>query len=312
MISVFDTSIAAYNSGNQIIMDSILQEIDDLFAEDTIIRLPIEDIGTNARKYNTKSRLTFIGGTNILNGNIRKYRQWDLNLHNIFILKRCLLMGCGWFQYEHEKPTKYTRWALTKILTDNYIHSVRDNYTKLKLEEIGIQSINTGCVTLWRLDPNLPDIKGKDKSKNCVLVFTDYNQDKMRDLKLFEIVKSNYTKVYFYPQGSGDINYVKKLGIYDSLEILRPRLYEFNNILNQGTDYIGTRLHAGIRALQLKQRSLIVGIDNRALEMAKDFNLPVINQNEIQKLDNLIGTHYNVTLNLPLTEINNWKSQFKI
>lgn len=311
MISVFDTAIANYNSGNQIIMDSVNMEIDDLFPNESIIKLPVEDISTNSRKYNAKSRFSIVGGTNLLNGDIRKYRQWDLNLHNIFRLKKCILMGCGWFQYEDKKPTRYTRWALNKILSKDFIHSVRDEYSKSKLDEIGIKSVNTGCVTLWRINPALPEINNKNKTQNCVLVFTDYNQNKKRDFTLFEIAKANYSNIYFFPQGTGDIAYLKRLGISESLKILRPRLYEYNKILSEGTDYIGTRLHAGIRALQLNQRSFIIGIDNRALEMAKDFNLPVINQREIQKLDNLIGQPYDVTLNLPLNEINNWKSQFR-
>lgn len=311
MISVFDTSIAAYNSGNQIIMDSVLKELDDLFPYESILRLPVEDIGTNARRYSCNSIMTFVGGTNILNGDIRKYRQWDLNLHNIALLKECILMGCGWFQYESQIPTRYTKWALSRVLSNTYIHSVRDEYTKTKLSSIGINAINTGCVTLWRIDPELKAIKGRSKSKDCVMALTDYNQNPQRDLKLFDIAKSNYSNIYLFVQGTGDIEYAKKLNIMESLIILRPRLTEFNRVLLEGMDYIGTRLHAGIRALQLNQRSIILGIDNRAKEMARDFNLPVVDEAQLEDLENIINSNYNYTLNIPLSNIRNWKAQFK-
>lgn len=310
MISVFDTSIAAYNLGNQIIMDAVINQLDSLYANEPIIRLPVEDISTNARRYNNNSLYTFVGGTNILNGDIRHYRQWDLNFHNALMLKNCVLMGCGWFQYEQEKPTKYTQWILSRILSKDIFHSVRDEYTKLKLDSIGIKSINTGCPTLWNLDPNLSKINGKHKSESCIIAFTDYNQDKDRDLKLFEIVKSNYSNIYLFVQGTGDLQYIRTLGLEKEVKPIKPRLKDYDAFLNAGFDFIGTRLHAGIRALQKGQRSIIIGIDNRALEMSKDFWLPVVKANQLYELDEMINNEYNIHLNLPLEDIARWKSQF--
>ena len=52
---------------------------------------------------------------------------------------------------------------------------------------------------------------------------------------------------------------------------MSPTLEAFDNLLESeiDLDYIGTRLHAGIRAIQKKRRSIIIGVDNRALEMQK-------------------------------------------
>ena len=151
VISIFDTSIAAYNTGNQIIMDAVNLEIRDIFKEHFLVQLPVEDIKTNVRRYNSLSYISFLGGTNILNSDIRNYRQWDLSFHNILVLKNIVLMGCGWFQYENIKITCYTKWAFNRVLSHQYVHSVRDTYTKEKLSSIDISSINTGCPTLWRL-----------------------------------------------------------------------------------------------------------------------------------------------------------------
>lgn len=93
VISIFDTSIAAYNTGNQIIMDAVNLEIRDIFKEHFLVQLPVEDIKTNVRRYNSLSYISFLGGTNILNSDIRNYRQWDLSFHNILVLKNIVFNG---------------------------------------------------------------------------------------------------------------------------------------------------------------------------------------------------------------------------
>lgn len=314
-ISVFDTSILSYNIGNEIIMDSVMAQLDEFFNNDFIIRLPIEDIGRAARKYNAFSSHTFVGGTNALNGNIKKYKQWDLNLHNILMLRNIVLMGCGWFQYEDFAPTKYTRWALSKVLDPNTIHSVRDSYTLKKCEELqlkGFRFINTGCPTLWKLTPeHIAEISHK-KSNSVVFTLTDYHRNPERDRSLIKQIKSNYQSVFFFPQGRGDVEYLLDLGHKEGTILLQPRLSAFDDVLNDGSDYIGTRLHAGIRALQYKSRSIIIGIDNRAFEMHRDFKIPVLPAENIKDLDSMINEDYSLKLTIPWNQINEWKSQFKV
>ena len=312
VISVFDTSIASYNIGNQIIMDAVNLEINELFPESFIISLPVEDIKTNARKYNAKSDISFVGGTNILNSDIRKYRQWDLTLHNILILSDIILMGCGWWQYEEQPISRYTRWAFDRIFSKKYIHSVRDEYTRAKLATIGIDSINTGCPTLWRLTDEVIGQIPKEKKKSVVITLTDYNRNKERDTKLLDICLRNYETVYFFPQGTGDIPYITELGYLERLQFVSPQIAAYNTILESGdVDYIGTRLHAGIRALQKSVRSFIIGIDNRAKEMAQDFGLPVLDENRIEELERWINAKYSLKLNIPFERIDSWKQQFK-
>ena len=312
LISLFDTSIASYNIGNQIIMDAVRLELKDLFPSSFFINLPVDDIKTNARKYNALSSISFVGGTNILNSDIRRYRQWDLCLHNIYRLSNIVLMGCGWFQYENKPVTAYTRWAFKRIFSPRYLHSVRDNYTKQKLASIGIESINTGCPTLWRLTPEVLNRISVQKGNEVVIALTDYNRKEERDRQLLELCFNKYDKVYLFPQGTGDLDYVRTLGYIDRLTILNPDLNAFNGLLETGkVDYIGTRLHAGIRALQKSARSFIIGIDNRALEMSRDFKLPVVPEKELSALEGLIDKDYKLELSIPLSEINRWKEQFK-
>ena len=312
VISIFDTSIAAYNIGNQIIMDAVKTELMELFLQSFVLSLPVEDIKTNARRYNAVSDISFVGGTNILNGNIRKYRQWDLDLHNILRLSNIVLLGCGWCQYEERPITRYTQWAFNKVFSKQYIHSVRDEYTRSKLASIGIDSINTGCPTLWRITDEVTNRIPKNKKQCVVITLTDYNRNQVRDKHLLDICLRNYQKVYLFPQGTGDIPYIKSLGYIERLQVISPQISAYNALLESGeVDYIGTRLHAGIRALQKTVRSFIIGIDNRAKEMARDFGLPVLDEESMDKLEEWINVPYSLELKIPFERIESWKRQFR-
>jgi len=77
-------------------------------------------------------------------------------------------------------------------------------------------------------------------------------------------------------------------------------------------DFVGTRLHAGIHALNLGHRTIIVAIDNRAKEMGKDTNLPIISREDvIDKLEGMINSEIKTEILLPKENIKRWKDQFK-
>lgn len=96
------------------------------------------------------------------------------------------------------------------------------------------------------------------------------------------------------------------------MNIINATLEDYNKFLeSHETDYIGTRLHAGIHALNYKKRSIIISIDNRANEIAKDTNLPIIQRENItSQLEAKIKSNWKTDINLPLENINKWKKQF--
>lgn len=313
IIGLFDSGVLSYNIGNEIIMDAVNGVIDELFPNDFIVRIPFEDIGTASRRYNVKAEVSFIGGTNVLTGDLRHGSQIDFNLHNALIMRNIVLLGCGWMQYQDKTPTKYTKWALNRVLSNKYIHSVRDSYTLNKCRELDLANhrfANTGCPTLWKLTPDhicgIPMVK----SESVVFTITDYNRDIDRDKIMINQILSNYDKIFFFPQGTGDVDYIRNLGAMDKVTVIRPRLQVFDDLLSSGCDYVGTRLHAGIRALQKQARSFIIGIDNRSLEMAKDFKLPVLPQDEIYTLSEKINSEYQLHLEIQWADIALWKAQF--
>ena len=76
--------------------------------------------------------------------------------------------------------------------------------------------------------------------------------------------------------------------------------------------YVGTRLHAGIHALNQKVRTIILAVDNRATEMGKDFNLPVIQRTQVEeKLQIMIQSTWRTKISIPKENIQKWKMQFK-
>jgi len=62
--------------------------------------------------------------------------------------------------------------------------------------------------------------------------------------------------------------------------------------------------------MQYKRRTIIIGIDNRAVELARDFNLPVIKREEIKRLSDRINSIFKTIVSLPVENIEKWRNQF--
>lgn len=313
-ITIFDTSIASTNLGDEIIVDSVTRELKNIFKEDTMfLRVPTHEvISRRSHRIVNESDYAFVAGTNILNSKFKIFKAnlWNLNLVDIMKLNKVILMGVGWNNYQNS-PNSLAKFAYNNILNDSEIHSVRDSYTKKKLESIGIKNVvNTSCATMWSLTPehckNIPLTKGK----NVVMTLTDYSRDEVNDKRLIEILKANYEKVYIWIQGSNDYSYAKSLS--DSLEIIDPTLKAYDDLLDSelSLDYVGTRLHAGIRALQKRRRSIIIGIDNRANEKQKDFNISVVKRENLNELETKINNNFETKLTIDFNAIADWKNQF--
>lgn len=316
IISILDTTISDYNIGNQIIMDAINRTIDEIFKDDFIFRLQYaEKFGKQSLNYIRKSDYTFFGGTNSLSSQMNKYSQMGFSMSDLlFIKNKLILFGVGWWQYQNE-PNLYTKFFLQNLLSSDKMHSVRDSYTKEKLSKIGIDNvINTSCPTTWKLTQEHCLSIPIKKSSNVLTTLTDYNQSRLLDEQLLKILFDNYQNVFYWVQGIGDLDYINSLsGIYKSkLKIIPPKLSSYDSILrNEDVDYIGTRLHAGIRAIQHKKRALILSIDNRAKEISKDIGLNISSRNDFVNIQKFIESEYITKLKIPFEDIEKWKGQFK-
>lgn len=313
-ISILDTSINNYNLGNQIIMDSIYETMDEIFQDEFFFRMQAsESFGKTSRSNFKRSDFIFYGGTNALTSNLNTEKYIGYSLLNLLYFNRLSLIGVGWWQYQ-TIPNLYTKIFLKRLLDKQTIHSVRDSYTQKMLASIGIKNvINTSCPTTWKLDKEHCKKIPTKKCNSVIFTLTDYNKDPLLDSSFIKILHDSYTNVFFWPQGIGDQEYFSSLDIAfkNEINVLPPNLKSYNHLLiNKELDYIGTRLHAGIRALQYKKRSFILSIDNRSSEISNDININICKRGELEKLNFLINHEMPTILKLPLDNITKWKNQF--
>lgn len=306
--------ISSLNLGDEIISDGVKNQLAPLIDKSFTTEVSSHtSISLQYMKAIGDCDLKFVCGSNLLMGKLNgRFRQWDINFKYSRLLKDSILVGVGWWQYGNN-PNLYTRYLYKQILSNRYIHSVRDSYTESMLKGMGFQNvINTGCATMWCLTPEHCKEIPHSKSENVVFTLTDYNKNSIKDKEMIDILLKNYENVYCWLQGTGDLDYLKSLIEINKINLIKPKLIDFDNYLeNNPTDYIGTRLHAGIRALQKQKRSIIIGVDNRALEKQKDFNINCLKRDSIEELDSMIKSEFETKIILPLDNINKWKNQFK-
>lgn len=314
-VIIYNPSITSLNIGDQVIFESAYEAIKPLtqgvFEINVSTHLPVSGIFANLLR---DADLKFVCGTNLLRNMLdRRFRQWDINIFNAKKLGPCTLIGVGWHQ-DNFPFTPYTKYVYKKILSKDTIHSVRDEYTKKQLEKIGFSNvINTGCPTLWSLTREKCARIPVQKQRDVIFTLTDYKPDKHKDRMIIEVLKENYETVYLWLQGVCDYKYAEELGVLDMVEIISPSLKAYDELLSQKEiDYIGTRLHGGIRALQHEKRTMILAVDGRAMEKKKDFNLPVISRNELtkEKLLEIIQKERTTDIVVPEDNIKLWKKQF--
>lgn len=315
-IGVLDTSISSMNVGDYIIMDSAYKRINSVFDNAQKVSFPThERINRVGFKRQKEIAINFLCGTNCLNSKMMLHRQWNVGFLNSVFMKDVITLGVGWQNYQG-KPDFYTKTLLKRLLSRDYLHSVRDNYTLEMLQNAGISNvINTSCPTMWDLTEEHCAAIPSYKSENVIFTLTDYREDKVKDLELIKSLLKSYNKVYFWVQGSKDYVYFNSFGdVVKDIIVVPPNLYDFDKVLNsnESLEYIGTRLHAGIRALQKKRRSIIISVDNRAEEKKKDFNLKVIPR-DMSSSDycKIYSEEFDTKITLPNSEIEKWKTQFK-
>jgi hypothetical protein len=140
------------------------------------------------------------------------YSQWKITLNDAIRIQKAILLGVGWWQYQ-PAPNTYTQKLLMAALSGKAIHSVRDSYTLTKLRQAGIcNALNTACPTMWPLATFRTEDIPRTKSENVLVMLTDYNQVIELDKKLFELLSHSYEKVFVWPQGSQDRDYIMLMG----------------------------------------------------------------------------------------------------
>jgi polysaccharide pyruvyl transferase WcaK-like protein len=219
-------------------------------------------------------------------------------------------MGVGWHKYQTD-PDWITRKIYKTLLNEVLLHSVRDKYTFEKLKQAGISNvIYTGCPTMWDLsEQHISGIPLK-KSRNVFFTLTGYLKNPDSDREFVRRLAKHYDKLFFWPQMHEDLAYLRTISQAD-ITIVEPSIAGARNVLaNNDVDYIGMRLHCGVLALQVGVRSLIVEVDNRAAEIARDTHLPTAKRGDFDFIEQWANTPSPIRLDIPADNIRSWKSQF--
>lgn len=312
-VALLDTSLNSENSGDQIIMEACNKIFKEIFVNSKIIRIPTHTYNTNSESLH--SFLKILCGTNIIYSRMENQKQWYLP-NDLSSYYNTVLLGVGLSDVDINKKTSlYTKLFFNKILSKDYYHSVRDKRTLKRLNDMGIKNVlNTTCPTMWTLNNKILNKIPKSKSRTVVTSITDYCFDKQQDKLMLSILDQEYEEVIIWVQGSHDVDWcLSKIIDLNKYKVIGPNLEDLERTINKTSfDYIGTRLHAGIKCLNSLKRTIVIAVDERAKAISEDTNLPTINRNEIgHKLSNMINSSFKTDIVLPNKEINKWKQQFK-
>lgn len=322
-IVLFNTAIATSNLGDYIICDSAKEELKSLLDTSFVMELGshVKNFGVAYYCYpNTKidflkrADYKFVLGTNLLTSNmLRSIRQWPMGLIERKAYKDCIMMGVG-TTYDSIKMDVLTRQMYKQILRKDIAHSVRDEKSKQLIESLGnYHVIDTGCPTLWGLTEDVCQSIPKEKAKNVVFTVSGYKNQKdiEKDQCMLEILENNYDNLYLWVQTTEDNAY------YETLKHNKPvkklfTLEQFRNVcINGDVDYIGTRLHGGIFAMQNRVRSIIIEIDHRAAGFREINRIITLKRDHINELEDLIHQNIKTEIKIRSKEINEWLGQFK-
>ena len=168
--------------------------------------------------------------------------------------------------------------------------------------------INTGCHTTWNLKNSIHPKSEINQRDKVIFTLTDYRKDPFHDRVIYNKIKNTGKEIIFWIQGRNDLEYAKNLSL--DVNFLDLDSVQFINYLEKNKSdllYIGTRLHCGIACLEFNIPSIIISVDNRAIEMGKDLKLPVIKREEVNESLNLYDLWSNNNLSIKEKEIQEWK-----
>jgi polysaccharide pyruvyl transferase WcaK-like protein len=312
LINVFDTAIDSDNLGDHFIMEAVWDVLRSLFPVATFHRTPSHRRARLAElRRGGKAVLSIVGGTNILKSHMLVRSNWRITPLDYLIWREVVLLGAGWQQYGGEADAP-TRLFFRSVLSKTMLQSVRDLHTYARLQPHVPNAIYTGCPTMWGLTREHCAAISVRKARHAIFAVTYYRPAPAEDRRLFEVVRSHYDRVYFWPQQSLDVEYLRKIGVVEGYCTIEPEIAAYDRLLaEEDVDFVGARLHGGIRALQRGRRALIIPVDNRAAEISRATGLPVASRNDPGAVKNWICRPVPTRIELPWEAITRWKEQFR-
>lgn len=310
LVNIFDTAIESDNLGDEFIMDAVWDVVRPLFPDTEFLRTATHRrVSLAEMAAGRRADLSIVGGTNILKSHMLVRGNWRITPLDYLNWRNVVLLGVGWQQYGGE-PDAPTRLFFRSVLSKSGIHSVRDMHAYEKLRPHVPNVLYTACPTMWMLDPAKCRRIPTGKARHAVFAVTYYRPAPAEDRALFDLLKRHYETVFFWPQQSQDIAYLHEIGGHDFVPIPAD-VAAYDRLLDsEDVDFVGARLHGGIRALQHDRRALIIPVDNRAAEISVSTSLPVASRDDPEAIERWILRPGPTTLTLPAEAIARWKDQF--
>ena len=322
---LLDPSVANFrgesslNLGDVIIRRAITRELGALFGpgQSFISQTTHQPYGEEQYRLANGCSVRFVAGTNLLSSKKIKY-TWYRQEHRFNWLfprlKPVVLFGVGW-------GVGYPDWKDWRIklfyhrnLHRRHLHSVRDSFSAQMLGAIGIKNVlQTSCPTLWPLEGFVSN--PAQSPGDCLFTLTDYRRVPQRDDVLLQTLLRIFPGwLHFFPQGAKDVEYLESLPAYAShrerFALLPRAVDELERFLqlNEHVIYVGTRLHGGVFAMQHGIKSLILAVDHRATEIAKDVGIPILTDSFASGIERwLEGSLAFGPIRLPLANIRKWR-----
>lgn len=310
---MFDPGVGSSNLGDQVIGDSVMRELISLFPEANVRRLSLfQPMGESQRRTLRAAKLALVAGSNMLSATFKfpTYRnRWKIALLDLAMLPPVVTVGAGWYRKDFESNA-LGRAVLRRVAAKDVPMSVRDAVTKENLARIGVAAVNTSCATLWSVDPSV--YEAGQPCRDVVTTITDYGMSATRDAAMLRALVGKYRKVYFWPQGEKDLQYLATLGV-GGLDILPRSLEAYDQLLmSGGVEYIGTRLHGAIRALQKGVRAKIVSVDYRADNICEEVGIPCFRSNQTpEQMPAFMESGWDGAIHLPRADIETWRQKLR-
>lgn len=316
IVTLFEPVTGGFNLGDSIIVESVRREVAAIAPDARIWPIALHQPLANKQRRRLESvDVALVAGSNMINLRahrwlLRRENRWAIYRRDLSSLRgRVVLAGVG-LDRAAPRSNRFGRQTYDMVLNPRASHAVRDSATRDHLlSHCRHDVLNTSCPTLWQLGPDHLERVERGKATDAVTTLTDYRPDAVRDRQLLETLLHCYRRVYLWPQGWKDTEYLHSLDV-QGIRLVQPSLAAFDALLESDTilDYVGTRLHGGIRALQKGRRVLVVGVDHRAGAIAADTGLPVLERAAVSELAERCEEPRTMALHLPRQAIQGWRA----
>lgn len=297
-----DPSLENVNAGDEIIADSVSRNVP--FA-DKAVRLTTHRLLRRPELDAVrKGETVFVGGTNIINSRLLYDRQWPMPPWQVAAMwHKLVFVGSGWWQYQRA-PDRLTAHLFRAMSHPEIPHAVRDHYTAERFMDMGVPAIMTGCPTMWGLDGVASQLSPGDGP--VVATITDYHLSPSEDMAWLRELGRVYSEVLVVGMGPGDEPAFRKFGSIANTRWFGVGTQGLAAARKHAKDFIGTRLHAAVRWLQMDGAALVLSVDNRAKEIGRDSGLPVVERGDLTGLQSMLSGIPKGRIAMPVDAIRAW------